>query len=254
MRVSSPAPAACSARRVCDALLARGDEVVGLTRDPERARHEQPDGHAGTPGTRPIERPPAEALEGVDGSSTWSASRSTSAGPTRRSSGSARAACAATKNLVDAIAAPPSRARVPWSASRRSATTATAASAIVDESTAPGDGFDAEVCVDVGGGGARGRDGRASAWSIFRTGLVLDPRRRAAQAAAARRSSSGVGGPIAGGDQYMPWIHVDDEVGLLLWALDNDGASAAPQRDRAATRSPTASSRRRSAGAAPPRA
>ena len=32
----------------------------------------------------------------------------------------------------------------------------------------------------------------------------------------------GVGGPLAGGDQYMPWIHRDDEVGLILWALDND--------------------------------
>jgi nucleoside-diphosphate-sugar epimerase len=30
----------------------------------------------------------------------------------------------------------------------------------------------------------------------------------------------GGGGPLAGGDQYMPWIHIDDEVGLILWALD----------------------------------
>jgi uncharacterized protein len=30
----------------------------------------------------------------------------------------------------------------------------------------------------------------------------------------------GGGGPLAGGDQYIPWIHIDDEVGLLLWALD----------------------------------
>jgi uncharacterized protein len=22
------------------------------------------------------------------------------------------------------------------------------------------------------------------------------------------------------GDQYMPWIHIDDEVGVILWALD----------------------------------
>jgi uncharacterized protein len=32
----------------------------------------------------------------------------------------------------------------------------------------------------------------------------------------------GVGGPIAGGEQYMSWIHIDDEVGLILWALDNE--------------------------------
>ena len=32
----------------------------------------------------------------------------------------------------------------------------------------------------------------------------------------------GVGGPVAGGDQYMPWIHVDDVVGIYLAALDGD--------------------------------
>ena len=32
----------------------------------------------------------------------------------------------------------------------------------------------------------------------------------------------GVGGPVAGGDQYMPWIHVDDVVGLYLAALDGE--------------------------------
>jgi uncharacterized protein (TIGR01777 family) len=35
----------------------------------------------------------------------------------------------------------------------------------------------------------------------------------------------GVGGPLAGGSQYMSWIHIDDEVGLLLWALDNEKVS-----------------------------
>jgi uncharacterized protein (TIGR01777 family) len=30
-----------------------------------------------------------------------------------------------------------------------------------------------------------------------------------------------VGGPIAGGKQWMSWIHIDDEVGLILFALDH---------------------------------
>jgi hypothetical protein len=33
----------------------------------------------------------------------------------------------------------------------------------------------------------------------------------------------GVGGPVAGGEQYMPWIHADDLVGIYLAAID--GAS-----------------------------
>ena len=50
---------------VCDALLARGDEVVGLSRDPGRARATNPTviWHAWLPAT---ERPPAAAFEGVD--------------------------------------------------------------------------------------------------------------------------------------------------------------------------------------------
>ena len=37
----------------------------------------------------------------------------------------------------------------------------------------------------------------------------------------------GLGGPIAGGRQYMPWIHVDDVVGIYIRALDDDGWSGA---------------------------
>src|SRR6478752_1998875 len=50
---------------VCDALLARGDEVVGLTRDPAAARPKNPTvrWHAWQATT---ERPPPEALDGED--------------------------------------------------------------------------------------------------------------------------------------------------------------------------------------------
>jgi uncharacterized protein (TIGR01777 family) len=34
----------------------------------------------------------------------------------------------------------------------------------------------------------------------------------------------GVGGPVAGGRQYIPWIHIDDVVGALLFALDSSEA------------------------------
>jgi uncharacterized protein len=35
----------------------------------------------------------------------------------------------------------------------------------------------------------------------------------------------GVGGPVAGGDQYVPWIHLDDEAAGLAFLLDDDSAS-----------------------------
>ena len=51
---------------LCDALLARGDEVVGLTRDPDRARPKNPTVHWHA-WQATTERPPPEALAGVDG-------------------------------------------------------------------------------------------------------------------------------------------------------------------------------------------
>jgi uncharacterized protein (TIGR01777 family) len=36
---------------------------------------------------------------------------------------------------------------------------------------------------------------------------------------------AGVGGPVAGGRQFVPWIHLDDVASALLFCLDNDGAS-----------------------------
>jgi uncharacterized protein len=32
----------------------------------------------------------------------------------------------------------------------------------------------------------------------------------------------GIGGPVAGGRQYVPWIHLDDVVGAFIFALEND--------------------------------
>lgn len=35
----------------------------------------------------------------------------------------------------------------------------------------------------------------------------------------------GVGGPVAGGKQYVPWVHLDDVVGALLLCIDDERAS-----------------------------
>ena len=75
---------------LADALRSRGDQVVALSRDPERGQRVLGDGaevHGWADPTR--EPPPAEALRGADGVSTYSASRSRSAGATTPSSGSA---------------------------------------------------------------------------------------------------------------------------------------------------------------------
>ena len=75
---------------------------------------------------------------------------------------------------------------------------------------------------------------------IVRTGHVLDPERRPA-GELLTPFKLGVGGPLAGGDQYMSWIHIDDEVGILLWALDNERVSGVVNATAPEPGRPTAS-------------
>jgi uncharacterized protein len=90
----------------------------------------------------------------------------------------------------------------------------------VPESAPPGDDFLARVCV------AWEREADAAGELGLRvvhvrTGVVLD-RTGGALKTMLTPFRLGVGGPVAGGDQYMPWIHVDDLVALYLRALDDD--------------------------------
>jgi uncharacterized protein len=206
---------------VCDALLARGDETVGLTRDPERARQGNPTvtWHAWNPAA---ERPPGRALEGVDGvvnlvgepiDQRWTETAKQRIRESRERS---------TKNLVDAISAADPR---PTTLVSQSAVGyyGDRGEAVVDESNGPGSTFDAEVCV-AWEAAAREAEKVGVRVVVLRSGLVLDPEHGLLKQLLLP-FKLGVGGPLAGGGQYMPWIHVGDEVRLLLWALDTDRAS-----------------------------
>jgi uncharacterized protein (TIGR01777 family) len=90
----------------------------------------------------------------------------------------------------------------------------------VPESTPAGSDFLAEVCVAWEREAAVAADELGLRVVNIRTGVVLD-----ADGGALEKMlppfKLGVGGPVAGGDQYMPWIHVDDLVALYLKALDD---------------------------------
>ena len=202
---------------VCDALLARGDEVVGLSRDPARARSTNPtvSWHAWDPVN---ERPPEAAFAGVDAVVNLIGEninqRLTDEAKQRIRATRGRA----TKNLVDGmLAASPtpatliSQSAIGYYGDR--------GAAIVDESTPPAEGFLAQLVVEWENEALRAAGGGVRV-VVFRTGLLLDPDGGLLKQLMLP-FKLGVGGPIAGGDQYMPWIHRDDEVGLFLWALDN---------------------------------
>jgi uncharacterized protein (TIGR01777 family) len=95
---------------------------------------------------------------------------------------------------------------------------------LLDEGAAPGAGFLADVCREWEAAAAPAA--RRARVVLLRTGIVL-----AAEGGALPRMVLPfrllAGGPLGGGDAWQPWIHLADEVGLVLLALE-DGRAAGP--------------------------
>ena len=122
----------------------------------------------------------------------------------------------------------------------------------LDEQTPAGDDFLAEVCVVWEREAQRAAELGLRVVNV-RTGVVLD-QGGGALAKMLPFFKLGVGGPVAGGDQYMPWIHVDDVVGIYLAALDGEDWDGPGQRDRPRARHQQGVLQGARPRAAPPRA
>lgn len=199
------------------ALTDRGDEVTVLTRDPAAARERL--GHAvEAVAWDPLAGPaPAAALAGRDGvvhlagepvAQRWSEEARRRIRDSREQG---------TANLVAGIAAADPRPGVLVSASAVGYY-GPRGDEQVDEATPPGEDFLAQVCVawerEAQAAGAHGLR-----VATVRTGVVLDPD-GGALAKMLPPFKLGVGGPVAGGRQWMPWIAREDLVALYLAALD----------------------------------
>lgn len=91
---------------------------------------------------------------------------------------------------------------------------------IVDESAPPGTGFLAQLSVDWEAATTPASDAGVRV-VLARTGLVLS---RSGGLLSKLRPlfALGLGGRLAGGRQYMPWISLEDEIRGLLFTIDND--------------------------------
>ena len=96
---------------------------------------------------------------------------------------------------------------------------------LLDEGSAPGDDFLANVCKDWE---AEGQRAEALGMRVVRvrTGIVL-AREGGALPKLALPFRLFAGGPLGSGRQWMSWIHLDDEVGLIRHALKNEGVRGA---------------------------
>jgi uncharacterized protein (TIGR01777 family) len=206
------------------ALRARGDDVIALSRDPRRSGGELGAGVELQAWPDPKQAPPpAAALEHADAvihllgepvAQRWSESAKREIRESR---------VLATRSLVTALRGIPAPAR-PRVLVSQSATGyyGSLGDEPVDESTPPGSDFLAAVTAEWE---AEANKLEGSARVVTpRTGVVL------AQGGGALEKMLppfrlGIGGPVGGGAQYVPWVHLDDVVGAILHCLDHEDAA-----------------------------
>jgi uncharacterized protein len=238
--------------RLVATLRERGDQVTVLSRDPERARAKLEDStrpagsRDGPPAAltlarwEPVdEQAPSAALEGRDAivhlageniAQRWSASAKRAIRQSRT---------VGTRRLVGGIEACPARERPRVLVS---------SSAIgyygahgdepIDEEAPAGTGFLAETCA-LWESEAQAAQPLGLRVVSVRTGVVLDPS-GGALGKMLTPFRLGAGGPVAGGEQYISWIHLDDLLGIVLAAIDDErwsgpvnATAPAPQTNRA---------------------
>lgn len=224
MKVAVTGATGTVGREVVRRLAARGDEVTVLSRDAARARER-------LAGVEAVEWPepqreaaPAAALAGRDGvinllgeplDKRWTE-------PVKREIRDSRVL--GTRNLVAGIEAAEPRPRVLVSQSA-SGYYGPRGDERVDESQPAAADFLARVCVEWEGA-AREAEALGLRVVTTRAGVVLSP-----EGGALKRMrlpfSLGLGGPVAGGRQYMPWVTVGDTAAALIHLLDDDSAAGA---------------------------
>lgn len=218
MRVTVTGATGLIGSKLVAELKARGDEVTVLSRDPDKARGTVAPGVL-VVGWDPASGPaPREALDGRDGvvhlagepiAQRWS-------DDAKRKIRSSREI--GTRNLVAGLRAADPRPGVLVSSSGVNYY-GFHGDEVLTEQSAPASDFLAEICKVWEREAEAASDAGVRVVRI-RTGVVLD-----ADGGALKTMlppfKLGVGGPVAGGDQYLSWVHVDDVVGLMVAALDH---------------------------------
>ena len=199
--------------RLVEALLARGDEVVGVTRTPL--------GRATRPGLTWAEWLPE--LDGFDAvvhlagagifDGRWNAKRKAVLRSSRLDS---------TERIVKALATAENKPRAFVCASAIGYYGSRGDEPLPEDSS-PGDDFLAQLCRDWEAAAAEAGEHGVRTTRV-RTGIVLGNGGGALDKLLLPFKLF-VGGPIGAGRQKMSWVHLDDLVGLILHAIDDERLS-----------------------------
>jgi uncharacterized protein len=225
MRVTVTGATGMLGRPLVEELLDRGDEVTVLTRDAANAdRLFGGRVIAATWADPKVEQAPPSALSGRDGvihllgepvAQRWT-------DDARREIRDSRVL--ATRDLIAALRelSDDERPGVLVSQSASGFYGARGDEPVTEDEPA-GDDFLAQVCADWEAE-AMAADDLGMRVALTRTGVVLSESGGALEKMLPP-FKLGVGGPVAGGHQYTPWIHTDDVVGALIFCLDEDDAA-----------------------------
>jgi uncharacterized protein (TIGR01777 family) len=205
-------------RRAVSALQHNGAQVTVLTRDPVGARERL--GEVEAVAWQMMREPaPAEALSGRDAvlhlagepvAQRWSARA-------RRAIRESRVT--GTGNLLEGLREAEPRPRTLVSSSAIGYYGAHGEEPL-DEDAPPGRDFLAGVCVEWEAA-ATSATGLGMRVVLVRTGVVLD-REGGALSSMLPPFRIGVGGPVAGGRQFISWIHTEDLIAMMLAALQDE--------------------------------
>jgi uncharacterized protein len=202
-----------------NALVERLGGAVVLTRDPARARRKLPavEAHAWSPEAGP---PPRGALQEVDVVFNLAGEPVADDRWTDRQKRRIRdSRVLTTRNLIAGLATEERRPRVLVSASAVGYY-GDRGDEELDETSSLGRGFLAGVCEEWERE-ALSAEQLGIRVVCVRTGIVL-ANTGGVMAKILAPFRLGVGGKLGSGKQWMPWIHLDDEVGIMMHASQDD--------------------------------
>jgi uncharacterized protein (TIGR01777 family) len=200
-------------------LQASGHRVVGLSRNGPEARARLPWLEQAFSWDLMAGAPPPEAFDGVDAivhlagepvAGRWTA-------PKRERIAESRVT--GTRNLVRGLEEASPRPKVLVSASALGYY-GNRGDDVLTEAAGPGNDFLANVCVRWEEEAVHA-EGFGTRVVRLRSGHVLSPKGGALRPLV-MLAKWGLSGPLGSGQQWWPWIHLDDAVGLQVHALEND--------------------------------
>lgn len=215
-------------RYVAAALQARGDEVVGFSRS----------GGGNVPGVAEWRRSGPWDFTGLDGLINLAGERVDQRWTAANRLKFEQSRVGLTKEIVASLKEMAIQDRPPvWVNASAVGFYGDRKDEIVDEASAPGSGYLAQLCVDWEAA-TEGASDLGVRCVMVRIGMVIG-RGGMAWDRLRRVFLLGAGARLGSGEQWMPWIHINDLVAGILFSLDKqtisgvvNGVAPAPETNR----------------------